>query len=86
MQSSLYTGVSGLNANMSKLSVIGNNIANSNTVGFKGSRVVFDDVLSQTLSGGSGTNQIGLGVKMSSIQKMFSQGPSRPRATRWTWP
>lgn len=74
MQSSLYTGVSGLNANMSKLSVIGNNIANSNTVGFKGSRVVFDDVLSQTLSGGSGTNQIGLGVKMSSIQKMFSQG------------
>lgn len=74
MQSSLYTGVSGLNANMSKLSVIGNNIANSNTVGFKGSRVIFDDVLSQTLSGGSGTNQIGLGVKMTSIQKMFSQG------------
>lgn len=74
MQSSLYTGVSGLNANMSKLSVIGNNIANSNTVGFKSSRVIFDDVLSQTLSGGTGTNQIGLGVKMSSIQKMFSQG------------
>lgn len=74
MQSSLYTGVSGLNANMSKLSVIGNNIANSNTVGFKSSRVIFDDVLSQTLSGGSGTNQIGLGVKMASVQKMFSQG------------
>jgi len=59
---------------MSKLSVIGNNIANSNTVGFKSSRVIFDDVLSQTLSGGSGTNQIGLGVKMASVQKMFSQG------------
>ncbi|MBI1911755.1 MAG: flagellar hook protein FlgE [Deltaproteobacteria bacterium] len=74
MQSSLYTGISGLNANMSKLSVVGNNIANVNTVGFKGSRVIFDDVLSQTLSGGTGTNQIGLGVKMSSIQKIFSQG------------
>lgn len=74
MQSSLYTGISGLNANMSKLSVIGNNIANVNTVGFKSSRVTFDDVLSQTLTGGSGTNQIGLGVKMASIQKMFTQG------------
>lgn len=74
MQSALYTGISGLNANMGKLSVIGNNIANVNTVGFKTSRVIFDDVLSQTLSGGSGTNQIGLGVTMSSVQKMFSQG------------
>lgn len=74
MQSALYTGISGLNANMSNLSVIGNNIANVNTVGFKGSRVTFGDVLSQTLSGGSGTNQIGLGVVMSSIQKVFSQG------------
>ncbi|HEY4706894.1 MAG TPA: flagellar hook protein FlgE [Thermodesulfobacteriota bacterium] len=74
MQSALYTGISGLNANMSNLSVIGNNISNVNTVGFKGSRVTFGDVLSQTLSGGSGTNQIGLGVVMSSIQKVFSQG------------
>lgn len=72
MQTSLYTGVSGLNANMSKLSVIGNNIANVNTVGFKSSRVTFSDILSQ--STGSGTDQIGLGVKMSSIQRMFSQG------------
>lgn len=74
MQSSLYTGISGLNANMSNLSVIGNNIANVNTVGFKGSRVTFGDVLSQTLTGGSGTNQIGLGVSMGSIQKIFGQG------------
>ena len=74
MQSALYTGISGLNANMSNLSVIGNNISNVNTIGFKGSRVTFGDVLSQTLSGGSGTNQIGLGVQMSSIQKQFSQG------------
>lgn len=74
MQSSLFTGVSGINANMSELSVIGNNIANVNTIGFKGSRVTFADVLSQTLTGGSGTNQIGLGVNMSSIQKIFTQG------------
>ncbi|MBI5827934.1 MAG: flagellar hook protein FlgE [Deltaproteobacteria bacterium] len=74
MQSALYTGISGLNANMDKLSVIGNNIANVNTIGFKGSRVTFGDVLSQTLSGGSGTSQIGLGVEMTSIQKMFNQG------------
>ncbi len=74
MQTSLYTGISGLNANMSNLSVIGNNIANVNTVGFKGSRMTFSDVLSQTLTSGSGTNQIGLGVKAGSIQKLFSQG------------
>lgn len=72
MQSSLYTGVSGLNANMSELSVIGNNIANVNTVGFKSSRVNFEDILSQTLTGSN--NQIGVGVTVSSIQKMFTQG------------
>src|SRR5574337_997329 len=74
MQTSLYTGISGLNANMSNLSVIGNNIANVNTVGFKGSRITFGDVLSQTLTGGSGTNQIGMGVQVGAIQKLFGQG------------
>ncbi|MBI5344596.1 MAG: flagellar hook-basal body complex protein, partial [Deltaproteobacteria bacterium] len=74
MQTALFTGISGINANMAELSVIGNNIANVNTVGFKGSRVTFADVMSQTLTGGSGTNQVGLGVMMNSIQKMFSQG------------
>ncbi len=71
MQTSLFTGISGLNANLSSMSVVGNNIANVNTIGFKSSRVTFSEVLSQTLSG---TNQIGLGVNMSSIQKIFSQG------------
>ncbi len=71
MQSSLYTGVSGLNANMSELSVIGNNIANVNTVGFKSSSVSFEDILSQTVTG---NNQIGLGVQMSAITKSFTQG------------
>ncbi|MBI5237484.1 MAG: flagellar hook protein FlgE [Deltaproteobacteria bacterium] len=74
MQSALFTGISGINAHMGELSVIGNNIANVNTIGFKNSRVTFADVLSQTLTGGSGTNQIGLGVMMNSIQKVFSQG------------
>ncbi len=73
MQSSLYTGISGVNANMANLSIISNNIANVNTVGFKGSRATFSDIMSQTLAT-DGTSQIGLGVTMSSIQKIFSQG------------
>ncbi len=68
---SLYTGISGINANLKVLSVIGNNIANINTFGFKGSRVAFADILSQSLTGSS---QIGLGVKLSSVQKSFTQG------------
>lgn len=71
MQSSLFTGVSGINANLKVLSVIGNNIANVNTIGFKGSRASFADILSQSLTG---SNQIGLGVKLSAVQKLFSQG------------
>ncbi len=71
MQTSLYTGISGLNANLSALSVIGNNVANINTNGFKSSRVLFEDVMAQTASGG---NEIGLGVNMSGTQRIFSQG------------
>ena len=71
MQSSLFTGISGLNANLGALNVIGNNIANVNTIGFKASRVAFADILSQTLEG---NNQIGLGVNMSSVDQVFSQG------------
>jgi len=71
MQTSLYTGISGLNANLSALSVIGNNVANINTNGFKSSRVLFEDVMSQSASGGS---EIGLGVNLSSTQRIFSQG------------
>lgn len=71
MQTSLYTGISGLNANLSALSVIGNNVANINTNGYKGSRVLFEDVMSQSTSGSS---EIGLGVNMSGTQRLFSQG------------
>ncbi len=70
---SLFTGISGLNANGASLSVIGNNIANVNTVGFKASRASFADVLSQSLTGSSGT-QIGRGVYLSDVSTLFSQG------------
>ena len=63
----LYAGVSGLDANMTELSVIGNNIANVNTVGFKTGNASFEDVLSQTVSDGSGSSQIGLGVQVSGV-------------------
>src|SRR3989337_2107730 len=69
---SLFTGISGLNANGASLSVIGNNIANVNTVGFKASRASFADVLSQSLTGSGG--QIGRGVFMSDVSTLFSQG------------
>jgi len=71
MQTSLFAGISGLNANMADLGVIGNNIANVNTVGFKVSRTTFADVLSQSVTG---SGQIGLGVKMSSVNRSFTQG------------
>ncbi len=70
---SLFTGISGLNANGTSLSVIGNNIANVNTVGFKASRASFADVLSQSLTGSSGS-QIGRGVYLSDVSTLFSQG------------
>ncbi|MBF0328298.1 MAG: flagellar hook protein FlgE [Nitrospirae bacterium] len=70
---SLFTGVSGLIVNGTALSVIGDNIANSNTVGFKGGRSIFGDVLSQALAGSS-TTQIGRGANLLRTQVMFTQG------------
>jgi flagellar hook protein FlgE len=72
--SSLFTGVSGLNANGQWLSVIGDNIANVNTVGYKGSRISFGDILSATMSGASGTSQVGRGVLVGGVSPIFSQG------------
>lgn len=72
--SSLFTGVSGLNANGTALSVIGNNIANMSTVGFKGSKATFADLISSSISGGSGAIQMGMGVALTSVQGNFSQG------------
>ena len=71
MMRSLYSGVSGLKTHQTKMDVIGNNIANVNTVGFKSSSVTFSDIMYQTTSGASGATanvggknakQIGLGV------------------------
>ncbi|TAJ26182.1 MAG: flagellar hook-basal body complex protein, partial [Nitrospirae bacterium] len=72
--SALFAGVSGLNANGNLLSVIGNNIANTNTVGFKSSRATFADLVSSSLGGGSGSVQTGIGVSLTSLQANFTQG------------
>ncbi len=74
IQSSLYSGVSGLAANGNAMSVIGNNIANSNTIGYKASRTLFSDLLSSSVSGSGGSSQVGRGVGMSVIDNLFSQG------------
>ena len=75
MPGSFSAGLSGLNANSAYLSVIGNNLANINTVGFKASSVTFQDLVSQSV-GGSSVNpmQVGLGVTTGSISPVFSQG------------
>lgn len=70
----LFTGVSGLNAQSARTQVIGNNIANMSTNGFKSSRMVFEDILSQSLSGASSTSQLGRGVSVAAVTKDFSQG------------
>ena len=70
--SSFYIGASGLSANSLELAVVGDNIANGNTVGFKGSRAAFADVLGQSLIGGPG--QLGGGTRVQSIQKILAQG------------
>ncbi|PNU21124.1 flagellar hook protein FlgE [Geothermobacter hydrogeniphilus] len=72
--SSLFSGVSGLTTNGNAMSVIGNNIANSNTIGFKSSRSIFADLLSSTISGSGGQSQIGRGSGMSVVDNIFSQG------------
>lgn len=74
MSSALYSGVSGLNTNSQAMSVIGNNLANTNTVGFKGSRTVFSDLLSSSINGSGGTSQVGRGVGVSKVDQVFSQG------------
>jgi flagellar hook protein FlgE len=74
MGSSLFSGVSGLNASSQQMDVIGNNIANINTVGFKAGTTVFGDILSQSIAGGSGAMQIGRGVGVTAIPTLFGQG------------
>ncbi|MBN1531551.1 MAG: flagellar hook protein FlgE [Spirochaetes bacterium] len=83
MMRSLFAGVSGLKNHQTRMDVIGNNISNVNTYGFKASRVTFQDMLSQTIAGASrpeenigGINpkQVGLGMTVASIDRIFTQG------------
>ena len=84
MMRSLYSGISGLKNHQTRMDVIGNNIANVNTVGYKTSRVIFQDIFSQTVKSGTpnldyigGTNpmQIGLGIKLSSVDVLHTPAP-----------
>lgn len=72
--SSLYTGVSGLTAQGEALGVVSDNIANANTTGFKASRAEFQDVISKSLKGVLGGNQIGRGVKIGAVNPILTQG------------
>jgi flagellar hook protein FlgE len=83
MMRALFAGVSGLRNHQTRMDVIGNNIANVNTVGFKGSRVTFKEAFFQLLQGASrpgvttgGLNpmQIGTGMNVGSIDTLFTQG------------
>ena len=83
MMRSMYSAISGLKAHQTKMDVIGNNIANVNTIAYKGSRVQFKEVFSQTLKGassaeggkgGSNPMQVGLGIDVSSIDNFQTIG------------
>lgn len=83
MLRALYSGVSGLKAHQSKMDVIGNNIANVNTYGYKSQRVTFKDTFYQTLtasseatatSGGGNPSQVGYGTVISTIDVLHTRG------------
>ncbi|WP_100010953.1 flagellar basal body rod protein FlgG [Lentibacillus sediminis] len=83
MLRSMYAGISGMQNFQTKLDVIGNNIANVNTAGFKKGRVTFQDMMSQTTSGAQGATaergginptQVGLGSQLGSIDNIQTQG------------
>ncbi|HEY8391169.1 MAG TPA: flagellar hook-basal body complex protein, partial [Capillibacterium sp.] len=83
MMRSMFAGVSGLRNHQTRMDVIGNNIANVNTVGYKTSRVTFADTLYQTLKGatapqnnrgGINPQQVGLGVSLASIDVLHTPG------------
>ncbi|MCA9851778.1 MAG: flagellar hook-basal body complex protein, partial [Dehalococcoidia bacterium] len=83
MMKALFAAIAGLQNHITYMDVVGNNIANVNTQGFKASRVTFQDMLTQTISGASaptenrgGTNpqQVGLGMKIGGIDVLHTQG------------
>src|SRR5258706_3532886 len=70
----MYSGVSGLRAEGEALGVVGDNIANVNTTGFKSQRAVFEDVLGHSILAGTSSSLPGSGVRMGEVQQMFTQG------------
>jgi flagellar hook protein FlgE len=70
---SFQTGLSGLNSAARELDVVGNNVANANVTGFKGSRAQFAEVMASSLNGG-GSNTIGIGTKVATVAQDFTQG------------
>ena len=83
MMRSMFSGVSGLKGHQTRMDVVGNNIANVNTTGFKASRVTFADMISQNLSGAAGPNgtlggvnpkQVGLGMGVASTDLIYTNG------------
>ncbi|MBQ1628781.1 MAG: flagellar hook protein FlgE [Treponema sp.] len=83
MMRSLYSGVSGLQNHQTRMDVIGNNISNVNTTGFKRGRVNFQDMISQQVAGaakpteelgGVNPKDVGLGMTISTIEQVFTQG------------
>jgi flagellar hook protein FlgE len=74
MFSSFFSGISGLMANSYSISVVGNNISNVNTIGYKAARASFEDALYESIFGTAGTSQIGRGTALSSVDTLFAQG------------
>lgn len=74
LTSSLYQGITGMQAHSTAISVIGNNLANVSTTGYKASNIYFEDLISQDVTTGAGSSQLGLGVKTAAIYADFSQG------------
>lgn len=74
LSSALFSGISGLSSLGNAMQVIGDNIANVNTVGFKGSTFTFQDLLSQSMFTRAGTSQVGRGTALSNICSNFEQG------------
>src|SRR5438309_11729164 len=74
MFSSFSTALSALDAQATAIDVVGNNLANLNTAGFKGSSVAFHDMMSQEFGAGVGETQVGMGVGRAVTLRRFSQG------------
>ncbi|WP_029895397.1 flagellar hook protein FlgE [Desulfohalovibrio reitneri] len=74
LSAALFSGITGLGAHGEKMSVLGNNIANVNTIGFKAARMHFEDAVSQDISTSQGVGQVGRGVRLGAVYADFSQG------------